>query len=180
MAGQDDGDSYFSDSELDDLPHNALDELENNAILYTQHQTQATQLITVPPSSDYGDGFDDEDLDDAVVFDEAQVVPDRLLALQSQATGATTQRGQFRNGRYVGLGNIIPLADRTLKQNWTAEKHSSQKKDALLSGQQNEARQNLQEGVAKEATIDPVIEALQKQVQEVSIERIFRRKNILF
>jgi hypothetical protein len=169
MAGQDDGDDFFSDSDFDDLPRNALDELENNAILHTQHQTQATQLINVPPSSDYGDGLDDEDLDDAVVFDEAQGVPDRLLALQPASTGPATQREQFRKGRYGGPGSVSPLTDRTLKRNRTPEKCSVQQEEPVKA-HQNEASQNRQGEVSKEATVDPMVETLQKQVQEVSMD----------
>jgi hypothetical protein len=168
MAVQDDGDDYFSDSELDELPQNALDELENNAILHTQHQTQATQLINPPQSSDYGDGFDDDDLDDAVVIDEAQGVPERVLALQSPTGGPTTQREQFRRGRYGGLANISPLADRTLKQNWTPEKPPAVQ-DAPVDVQRNGAPPNQHGDAPKEATVDPMVEALQNQVQEVSI-----------
>ncbi|KAK6583832.1 hypothetical protein PZA11_003562 [Diplocarpon coronariae] len=71
MAGYDDGDSFFADEDLDALPEDTLDELENNAIQFTQAQTQAPRLHP-PPSSDYGDEFDDEDLDDAVVIDESR------------------------------------------------------------------------------------------------------------
>jgi len=167
MAGQDDGDDFFSDSDFDDLPRNALDELENNAILHTQHQTQATQIINVPPSSDYGDGFDDEDLDDAVVFDEAQRVPDRLLALQPANAGPTIQREQFRGGRYEGPGSVSPLADRTLKRNINLENHSVQK-EAPVKTRQNEPSPDQQRAEPGETRVDSIVEALQKQVQEVS------------
>jgi hypothetical protein len=171
MAGQDDGDDFFSDSDFDDLPRNALDELENNAILHTQHQTQATQIINVPPSSDYGDGFDDEDLDDAVVFDEAQGVPDRLLALQPANAGPTTQREQFHRGRYGGPGSVSPLVDRTLKRNINLENRSVQK-EAPVEPRQNEASQGQQREEPREARVDSMVEALQKQVQEVSEKQI--------
>lgn len=168
MDGQDDGEDYFSDSELDELPQNALDELEHNAILHTQHQTQATQIINVPPSSDYGDVFDDDNLDDAVVIDEAQGVPERVLALQSPSAGATTQREQFRIGRYGGPVHLSPLADRTLKQNRISEKCLAPQ-DASVSVQRNEAPLNQQREAAEESTVDPIVEALQKQVQEVGL-----------
>ncbi|RFU30308.1 hypothetical protein B7463_g6024, partial [Scytalidium lignicola] len=73
MEGNFDGDD-FDDDALDLLPANALEELENNAIQYTQAQTQAAHLKP-PPSSDYGDDFEDDDLDDAVVIDEARSTP---------------------------------------------------------------------------------------------------------
>ena len=173
MAGQDDGDDFFSDSDFDDLPRNALDELENNALLHTQHQTQATQIINVPPSSNYGDGLDDEDLDDAVVFDEAQGVPDRLLALQPTGAGPLTQREQFRKGRYGEPGSVSPLADRTLKPNRNLENRSVQPEPTVII-RQNEASQERQREGPKEGRVDPMVEVLQKQVQEVSTEPIIR------
>jgi len=76
-----DGENNFSDDDLDDLPLNALAELENNAIESTQAAFANSQLLVPPlappnqiaaPSSDYGDDFDDEDFDDAVVIDESR------------------------------------------------------------------------------------------------------------
>jgi hypothetical protein len=176
MASQDDGYDYFSGSDLDDLPHNALDELENNAILHTQHFTQATQIINAPPSSDYGDGPDDEDLDDAVVFDEAQGVPERLLALQPASAGLATQREQFRKGRYGGPVSVRPLAERTLKQNINLDNRSVQQEAPVIICQ-NETSQGRERVVPKEAMVDPTIEALQKQVQEVRTEDIFDKQS---
>ena len=60
-------DDYFSDDDLDALNVNALQELENTAIQFTQaqkryeEQSQTSQLY---------DLFEDDDLDDAVVQDE--------------------------------------------------------------------------------------------------------------
>ncbi|KAK6596222.1 DNA repair protein [Botrytis cinerea] len=49
MAPHEDGENNFSDDDfLNDIPADALDELENNAIAFTQAQIKA------PPSSDYG------------------------------------------------------------------------------------------------------------------------------
>jgi hypothetical protein len=58
----------FSDDDFDDLNANALAELENNAIQFTQAQqrTESTQQA----SHDYDQDFDDDDLDDAVVIDD--------------------------------------------------------------------------------------------------------------
>lgn len=172
MASQDDRYDYFSDSDLDELPHNALDELENNAILHTQHLTQATQIINAPSSSDYGDGLNDDDLDDAVVFDEAQGVPERLLALQPIIPGPATQRVQFRKGRYRGPINVSPLADRTLKQNINPENHNVEQ-EGSVKVYQNEVSQETLREVLDEAKADPMVEALQKQVQEVRANYIF-------
>jgi hypothetical protein len=70
MAGHDDGESNYDNDDLDDLPSDALIELENNAIQFTQ-----AQRVKAAPSSDYGDDFEDEDLDDAVVIDESRSTP---------------------------------------------------------------------------------------------------------
>jgi hypothetical protein len=166
MAGQDDGYDYFPDSDLDDLPNNALAELEHNAILQTQHLTQATQIINAPPSSDYGDGLDDEDLDDAVVFDEAQGVPERLLALQSTIAGPAAQREQFRKGRYSGPIDVSPLADRTLRQNLYLENRYAGQEGPVIVPQNEVSQETLREEIVV-TKVDPMVEALQKQVQEV-------------
>jgi hypothetical protein len=107
MALYTEGGNDFSDDDLDDLPANALAELEYNAIQYTQAATQAR--LKAPPSSDYGDEFDDEDLDDAVVIDEARSAPAIVPALQRNNPGQSTQREQFRQQRY---GNNPNLANR--------------------------------------------------------------------
>lgn len=93
MAGHADAESNFSDDDLDDLPPNALQELENNAIRLTQAaNTQGRR--EVPPSSDYGDDFDDEDLDDAVVIDEARSAPAIVPALHRANVSKASQREQ--------------------------------------------------------------------------------------
>jgi hypothetical protein len=68
----------FDDFNLEDLPHDALDELETKAIQYTQNQPS----FAAPASSDYGDDFEDEDLDDNVVIDELRSTPARNPAFQ--------------------------------------------------------------------------------------------------
>lgn len=111
MAGSDDGDDFFSDDDLDDLPQNVLDDLENKAIQYTQYQ--ATQALQNPRASDYGDDLDDDDLDDAIVVDEAQVAPtNRLTQFQQSipAPLAQPRRAQANGGR----GVVRPIADRSI------------------------------------------------------------------
>lgn len=103
MAAHIEGDN-FSDDALDELPLAALDELENHAI----RLTQATQAHTqgrreAPPSSDYGDDFDDEDLDDAVVIDEARSAPAIVPALHRASLSQTSQREhQFLRPQFGG------------------------------------------------------------------------------
>ncbi|KKY37585.1 putative dna repair protein rad26 [Diaporthe ampelina] len=61
----------FSDDGFDDLNINILQELENNAIQFTQaQQLGSTQAVN---DDDYG--LEDDDLDDTVVIDEAAQLP---------------------------------------------------------------------------------------------------------
>lgn len=68
----------FSDDGLDDIPENALREIENQAIQFTQAQAQLTQdhprssLDGRPLQSDYG-WEEDDDLDTAQVVNDAGV-----------------------------------------------------------------------------------------------------------
>jgi hypothetical protein len=99
MAGHhDDEEDYFDDDDLDALPNDTLIELENNAIQFTQAQTQARHKP--PPSSDYGDDFEDENLDDAVVIDESRSTPAIVPTYSRYNAGQTTQSEQFRQQRY--------------------------------------------------------------------------------
>jgi hypothetical protein len=162
MAGQNEGDDFFSDNDLDALPQNALDELENNAILHTQRFTQATQIIRAPPSSDYGDLFDDDDLDDAVVFDEAQGLPDRLQPLHSRNAGSVSQQEDFRKARYGGSNNINSLIDRPVIQK------PSIPTDSARRPQQHAYPEGQRVAFPIQGRPDPTIDELQRQVQEVS------------
>ncbi|CAD6448649.1 682f48f5-55cb-4af9-b9bc-b85d7091a730 [Sclerotinia trifoliorum] len=91
MAPHEDGENNFSDDDfLNDIPADALEELENNAIAFTQAQIKA------PPSSDYGEELDDDDLDDAVVIDEARSVPAVAPYVPRNNVNQATQQAQFR------------------------------------------------------------------------------------
>ena len=104
MAGYDDGDSIYGDDDLDALPEDTLDQLENNAILFTQAQTQAP-LPHHPPTSDYGDDFDDEDLDDAVVIDESRSTPAVNVYNNRHVPGHSSQ--QFRPPQYGSANSAL-------------------------------------------------------------------------
>jgi hypothetical protein len=108
MAGYTHGENNFSDDDLDDLPANTLAELENNAIRSTQAANPQARL-KVAPSSDYGDDFDGEDLDDAVVIDESRSTPAVVPALNRNNPDSAAQRTQFRQQRY---GNNTGLVNR--------------------------------------------------------------------
>lgn len=63
----------FDDDDFDQLNDTTLQELENNAIQFTQaHKSVATQAVN---EDDYG--LEDDDLDDAVVIDDAAQLPVR-------------------------------------------------------------------------------------------------------
>jgi hypothetical protein len=159
MAGYADGENNFSDDDLDDLPVDALQELENNAIQFTQ----ACVTVKAPPS-DYGDEFDDEDLDDAVVIDEAKsapaVVPPFSRGPQSQAP----QREQFRQQRYGAprSPNLVnrsrPNVSPTLNQPNQSQPHVS------IHIQQHESMV-AQQGSLPES--GEKVDDLQRQIQEV-------------
>ncbi|KAM0284003.1 hypothetical protein ACHAQH_002198 [Verticillium albo-atrum] len=60
----------YSDDGFDDLNPNALQELENNAIQFTQAQTQAPLQTQQPADNPYNDlEFEDDDLDDTELID---------------------------------------------------------------------------------------------------------------
>lgn len=162
MAGFADGENNFSDDDLDDLPANALQELENNAIQFTQAATQAQ--VKAPPSSDYGDEFDDEDLDDAVVIDEAKSAPAVNPILNRGPQSQVAQRERFRQQRYgaprdPNLDNRPrPSAPPTLNQPNRDRPHvpvQIQQHESMLA----------QQGSLPESSDDG--DDLQKQIQEV-------------
>lgn len=105
MAGFDDGDSFFGGEDLDALPEEALEELENNAIQFTQAQTQAARLA---PSSDYGDEFDDEDLDDAVVIDQLRSGPAAPIYPNRNVSGQPPHQDQFRPQQQPNPSPVLP------------------------------------------------------------------------
>jgi hypothetical protein len=72
-----DDDESFDEFDLNDLPEDALDELESNAIQFTQaqHNAPSTSRVVAAAGSDYGDDFEDDDLDDNVVIDESRSTP---------------------------------------------------------------------------------------------------------
>ncbi|TLS26748.1 hypothetical protein PpBr36_04149 [Pyricularia pennisetigena] len=108
----------FSDDGFDDLPDNALEELENTAIQFTQAQTQIQQ-----PSQHrevFNLDFEDDDLDDTVVFDELARHPAKPPQLpQGRVAPAVAQSRQ--------QWNAVPVAhSRTALSNRPRYPNSSQ------------------------------------------------------
>ncbi|CAG8973689.1 hypothetical protein HYALB_00006959 [Hymenoscyphus albidus] len=173
MAGLDEED-YFSDDVdvLNGLGNDYLTELENNAIQFTQAQARTK----VAPSSDYGDGIDDEDFDDAVVIDESRSIPAITSALQRNVPGQSSERGHFRQFRqqHDGLGTIsnprAQLADRQLANIPPAPQfdHSRQIPNRVVVAQHDSM---LAEQGSQPSFPDEGIELMQKQIQELMRER---------
>lgn len=89
----------FSDDGFDDLNVNILQELENNAIQFTQaQQLGSTQAVN---DDDYG--LEDDDLDDTVVIDEAAQLPVRhSVERQSPAQAPSlVQDGSLQPARTI-------------------------------------------------------------------------------
>jgi len=155
MAAHDDGGSNYDDDDLDDLPTDALLELENNAIQFTQ-----AQRAKAAPSSDYGDDFEDEDFDDAVVIDESRSTPAVVPVLRRNAPGPATQHEQFRQQRY-GAANTPSLASRQ-RYNPPPRFNEPSRLPAAPSSQQ--AHQVVLGGGEQAG---PDVLSLQRQVEEV-------------
>lgn len=133
----------FSDDGFDDLNDTTLQELETNAIQLTQVQkpvlTQATQLAQ--PFHDIDDyglyGLEDDDLDDAVVIDEAAQLPvrhpvERQIHVPSAATAAPfVQETRQLAGRSIpqprwqqpATGHRLPALDHTARPPPISSRH---------------------------------------------------------
>lgn len=99
MAENDEED-FFSDDDLDTLPVQALEELEQKAVFSTQHHVDYNRQ----PSSDYGN-FDDEALEAALIdAEEPPAIPNAAEQyLENKVAEGVTQREQWRRDRY-GVG----------------------------------------------------------------------------
>ncbi|KAK3290367.1 uncharacterized protein B0H64DRAFT_427652 [Chaetomium fimeti] len=74
----------FSDDGFDDLNDTVLQELENNAIQFTQAQQLAQSQAAPPAQNDaFEYEFEDDDLDDTVVIDEHALPPPRPAPQQT-------------------------------------------------------------------------------------------------
>lgn len=174
MAGDFDGDD-FSDDGLDLLPANALEELESNAIRYTQAQTQAAAHLNPPPSSDYGDDFGDDDLDNAVVIDETKRAPAAVGGLrrdiQSNTSLKDTRRPQWDNlegsaALATTLANRQRLSDSAVTPAQSPRPTSNATSRTVpFSTPQDPTSSN----------VGPKLEALQKQIEEVQYLQIFSK-----
>ncbi|EAQ88628.1 hypothetical protein CHGG_05247 [Chaetomium globosum CBS 148.51] len=103
----------FSDDGFDDLNDTVLQELENNAIQFTQAQ-QLAQSQAAPPAQNnaFEYEFDDDDLDDTVVIDEHALPPPRpppqQTALPTQQPRHTTTGIQRWNHQLPSSRSAYP------------------------------------------------------------------------
>lgn len=162
MAGHDDGGNFFSDDSLDDLAPTDLEQLENNAIQFTQGAVH----VKGPPSSDYGDDFDD-DLDDAVVIDEARSSPAVLPALQRNNAGQATPV-QFRQQRFGTVGHPSEPGNKPQRQE-PAPPIFRRPSRPPSPFHQNTPIQ-IQHSIQIADGSHEKLEDLQKQIEEVSIQ----------
>ncbi|KAF8858325.1 hypothetical protein BDZ45DRAFT_674110 [Acephala macrosclerotiorum] len=171
MAGYDDDEEVFDDDDFDALPDDAFVELENNAIQFTQAQTQAARGKVVAPSSDYGDDLDDVDFDEDVLIDEARSTPAIIAPPPRSIPVHATQQEQFRQQRYENANNSNPvsqLANRTrpTPPRFTESDHvhppvAIPLNDSVVAEQ----------GSQPSAASDIKVENLQKQLEELIKER---------
>lgn len=166
MAGYDDDDEeVFDDDDFDALPDDALVELENNAIQFTQAQTQAARGKVVAPSSDYGDDIDDVDFEEDILIDEARSTP--AITAHLNIPGLATQQEQFRQQRYATTNNsssTSQLASRTrpTPPRFTESNHS--RPPAAIPLNDSVVAEH---GSQPSAASDVKVESLRKQLEEV-------------
>ncbi|KAK6953763.1 hypothetical protein Daesc_003725 [Daldinia eschscholtzii] len=90
----------FSDDDFDTLNANVLEELENNAIQFTQAQKKYEQSQSQSQSqTQFVDDFEDDDLDDAVVQDELRgnpVLPQETTELPSRIVPQQQYQQQYQ------------------------------------------------------------------------------------
>lgn len=157
-------DSYWDDDDLDAIPGDQLAELEHNAVQFTQQQAQGARPQS---SSNYGDDFEDDDLDDAIVYDGLREAPPvQLNTAQSRTFGLASQQEQFRVNRYGGSANVIALVNGSTNGNWqpSAPSRSIPSRATTVV----RASKDVKPSSSSSNTLDIDVDALQRQVQEVN------------
>ncbi len=166
MAGHDYED-FCDDDDLDALPHAALIELENNAIQFTQAQTQAGRCKAAAPSSDYGDDFDDEDFDEEIVIDESRSTPAIIPPLRRNIPAQETQQKQFRQQRYGTANNSNQLPHLADRPRPTPPRFSGPNQSRPPVAAPLNDSVVAQQGSQPSAASEIQVESLQKQLEEV-------------
>lgn len=162
MAPHDEGDTFSDWGDLEDLPDDALAELENNAIQFTQAQQPAQQQArAVAPSSDYGDDFDDEDLDDNVVIDESKSTPALNPTFQPRRPNQQYSQDQFPQ-RPATITVVKPAIERQSRppppRFDQSQKNIPHRQEPTASNRNTQSQEQ-----------DVGLEDLQRQIEEVRI-----------
>ncbi|KAG7113530.1 hypothetical protein HYQ45_016751 [Verticillium longisporum] len=172
----------YSDDGFDDLNPNVLQELENNAIQFTQAQTQAPPRTQQPADNPYNDlEFEDDDLDDTELIDgllpQAPVArPAYQQPLASQApresgndvVAAMQQRLKaLESELYSAKGEVAIIRANSSKaqQEYTTEVARLKKQNA-----EQEAKQQrlVEQAVAAQNNATTELQFLQRDVKETS------------
>lgn len=167
MSAQEYGEDFFSDDDLDTA---AFDELENNAIQATQAQTQALRAAPQQQSSDYGaPDLEGDDLDDAVVVDEARSTPSIIPILQKNGVAQAQER--FRS-QEDGVTQSATQSQRkqiaSIPPRQTIPYHPS---PSIPRDESMRAQQGSQVDTSN-------LGALQKQIQEVLLQSLSSQPGI--
>ncbi|RKF57294.1 putative dna repair protein rad26 [Golovinomyces cichoracearum] len=133
MDGFTDEENFYDDDDLDDLPHEKFTELENDAIQYTQAQTQAR--LRVDTISDYGNDLEDDDLKDAAMSDECSSTQLIVPSFQQNITAVTTgsQNNERTDSPNPSYGHETSLSLRNIKasQHEILIKHQAFQSDSV-------------------------------------------------
>ncbi|KAJ0309676.1 hypothetical protein COL516b_002927 [Colletotrichum fioriniae] len=174
----------FNDDDFDDLNDTTLQELENNAIQFTQAQRkQDSQSQTLPPPHDpsqvenYDDlEFEDDDLDDAEVTNEllppsqlhAAPGNDVIAALQQRLRALESELNSAR-----GEASIIRTNSTKAEQDHAAEVSRLKKQNAEQAARQERA---VEAAIAAERQATTELQFLQRDMKDAST-RPRRREN---
>ncbi|EKD18276.1 DNA repair protein Rad26 [Drepanopeziza brunnea f. sp. 'multigermtubi' MB_m1] len=152
----------------------ALEELENNAIQFTQAQAQTqAPRYQPPPSSDYGDEFDDEDLDDAIVVDESRSTPALTHYPHRSIPGQASQREHLRpfphgNTNHILANRQCPIPPTDSNQPLPSHPVRSHTQSRAAVPEDDSLR--VEQGSAAQTEANSEVERLKRMVEELRKE----------
>jgi hypothetical protein len=162
----------YSDDDFDSLPINTLNELENTAIQFTQQQQVVHEL-----SSDYGDDFDGEGIDDSVTLEDAKSIPVTVPQPQKSTIRHAAPRERFGLEHYESnqAGLEAPQRSITSPANARTNDHSdwqqySHSQQAIKQKHMGEREQEPSDGLA--------VSDLQKQIDDLIREQERLRQEV--
>lgn len=154
----------YSDDDLDDLPLNTLNELESNAIEFTQRQ-QATHEI----SSDYGDDLHDDIFDDAVVIDESKTRAIPTIQC-SKIVKPPNANEQFRLSRYGPSNDSQPAPTPSLVTSARVQSHGVNRAPGRMLRQNTPTHNNVQTSPST-VNDDGGVDQMRKQIEDLMKEQ---------